>query len=264
MIGQGHNLFCIEAYPIRYLANLKAGSTFIKTLLYRLETGLKFSQPNKIHQLNRVFPRHKHLGLTAVEIREEEFAFTTLRDPVSRFESLFKSKFFKPPTSVPETSHPNNLFDEIYWYLNNHSRFDFTPTSIKDQQSNAHCLLDAIQAGFEGEQKVRINPHWARQNALFPSMKDGQLKVLLMEDLNAQLALLLSTLIPDITEVVASLGRPNRSDGQQKIPNFLDKSLIARIEQLYDQDIILHQRFTEAWAKLDFETRTHIDIPRAT
>ena len=263
MIGRPYHLFCIEAYPIRYLVNLKAGSTFLKTLLYRLETGWEFSEPNKVHKLNSIFLREKDLGLSAKDIRAEEFAFTTLRDPVARFRSLFNSKFYAPPASVPETSHPDNRFDEIYWYLKTHSKFDFAPKDMKTQRSNAHCLLDAIEAGFEKAEKTRTNPHWARQTGLYPAMQDGHLKVLLAEDLNLQLGVLLSPLIPDIKEILDNLGRPNQSGRKTKIPDIIDKKLTARIQDIYQDDIVLYDRFAKAWSKLDGKTLKHTDIPRA-
>ncbi|MFQ6553347.1 sulfotransferase family 2 domain-containing protein [Aestuariibius insulae] len=248
-----HYLFTISNLPIRYLVIPKSGCTFVKNVLWRLEQGTIYENQIRIHKEDRNFLRAMALGLTDKDVAQEDFAFTVIRHPVDRFFSLYSDKVI---------GERHRSFVRLRDTLLAHYDLDPDASTIEAHRANLYALASFIEENLADERHLPRDGHWTPQLGRKKRMHAANLKILLLNDLSSQLELLLSPIVPDIGEVIASLekNRSGRALGQKK--EILDPALRRRILDIYGLDATFFSATKGRWNEIMRRDDPWAHIPR--
>ena len=106
------------------------------------------------------------------------------------------------------------------------------------------------------------NGHWDMQTLRLGAIKDCRLKVLLVENLDAQMEVLLRDIVPDIAKRLRHLGARNRSQKPIEPTELMLPAMIERIAELCPRDQRHYDRAIRMWDRVDLATATNADVPR--
>ncbi len=222
--------------PFNCVIALKAGSTFLRNLVWVLDHGQPFSADN------RSFPAQ----LPSRELTREELAaevsFFVLRDPVERFFSLYFDKAIGDETTrfgwIAETLKANRTF---------HDGPDLT---LDQHRENCHALTLYIKARLRGHADGPINPHWSRQITRMQGALRFGLQPLLLERLEPQLLQIAGGRIPALEAALDMVKSRNRTPRAVSAGDILTPALYADIVALYPEDIELYDLVKTGWEML--------------
>lgn len=251
--AQTNRLFTTHKVPLRYLVIPKCGCTFVKNLLWRLEHGADHAVPLRVHDDDSQFLRADALGLTAADIRAEAHAFTVLRNPVDRFFSLYTDKVIGPGWQK---------YVPLREVLTGHG-LDPEADTVPGHQTNCEIMIDWLARNLKDEVDLPKEAHWTPQSYRWSLVKSFDLKLLLLNDVNAQITCLARDLVPDIAQTLAGL-EINRSPKPVQKGAVLVPDLRKKINAVYAQDRKLFQAVKQAWDGLDTATLDPKKIPRAS
>lgn len=249
---QTNRLFTTSKVPLRYLVIPKCGCTFIKNLLWRLEHGGDHDVPLRVHDDDARFLRADALGLTDADIRLESHAFTVLRNPVDRFYSLYTDKVIGPGWEkyVP-------LRKVLIGY-----GLDPEAADAATHQANCEIMIDWLARNLKDEVDLPKEAHWTPQAYRKGLMERFDLKLLLLNDVAAQLTCLAQDVVPQIGATLQGL-EANRSPKPVQKGAVLTQELRKKINSVYAEDRKLFQAVKRAWDGLDPATASPDQIPRA-
>ncbi|MEP3636152.1 MAG: sulfotransferase family 2 domain-containing protein [Paracoccaceae bacterium] len=245
------SLFAIRRFPVRYLVIPKCACTYIKNVLWRLEEGENYKNPIRIHSADSQMLRASDLGITVKDVLEEEFAFAVLRNPVDRFYSLYADKV---------VGQGHKLYVPLRTVLATKYGLDVTTDTAEGHTRNCEILLEWLASNLKSEIDLTKDAHWTPQVYRKNILKGMNLKVLLVNDLDRQLSVLLSPLVPGIDQILTNLER-NTSKKQFSRREVIVPSLRKKINTVFAQDRELFQRSRDLWKQHD--GNTHTSIPRA-
>jgi len=231
-----HRLFTLRRYPIRYLVIPKCGCTFVKNLLWRLEHGETHPNPLRIHDADPEFLRASDLDLGEVSIRQEEYAFTVLRNPIDRFFSLYTDKVIGDgyKTFVP-------LRDALCEY-----GLNLQAETAKDHTRNCEVMADWLKDNLANGIDLEPEAHWTPQAYRLNVIRALDLKLMVSNQMNQQVEVLLSDLVPDLKESTSSL-EMNRSRKPFEKGEIITQDLRKRVNSIYAEDRELFQKARDGW-----------------
>ena len=222
--------------PFNCVISLKAGSTFLRNLVWVLDHAQPYSADN------RSFPEQ----LPSREMTREELAaevsFFVLRDPIERFFSLYFDKAIGPEATrfswIAETLKTNRTFH------------DGPSVTVEQHRENCHALVLFIKARLNGHTEGPINPHWNRQiTRVHRALRFG-LKPVLLEQLAPQLLQIAGGRIPPLQAALGMVKSRNRTPRIVAAEDILTPALYADIAALYPEDIELYDLVKTGWDML--------------
>lgn len=231
-------LLTTDAYPVYYLPITKCGCTFLKNLFYSLDHGTEHPAGLFVHEEDD--------GLLNAAAQDYEtvfnspYSFTVLRDPASRFMSLYFDKIWGDGAVN---------FPKIRTHLAEIGVIDLSRDLDTEQhRENAYRLLDWVSRNLQGETDLAINYHWRPQTSRLRRARMFRLNYLTLEGLDWQLPMLMAPVVPDMAERMQVVKSRNKSARPAPAADVLDEPLTAAIRKLYRADTILHDRAHRAWA----------------
>ncbi|WP_299751762.1 sulfotransferase family 2 domain-containing protein [uncultured Tateyamaria sp.] len=243
-------LITIRSHPIRYLFIPKCGCTYVKNLIWKLHTGSQFQNPLRIHVVDKDLPRASDFGLTSAHIRNEDYAFTVLRNPVDRFYSLYTDKVVGPG---------HKMYVPLRSILADKYGLDVSASSLTAHTKNCSILIEWIAENLQSEKDIAKEAHWTPQAYRKNLMWQFDLKLLLVKDLERQLSILLEPIIPNIEDMLKNLER-NQSSKDFRREEVVTPKLRKRINEVFSDDRKLFGQVRDQWkAKPHMSSR---EIPR--
>ncbi|MEM9012985.1 MAG: sulfotransferase family 2 domain-containing protein [Pseudomonadota bacterium] len=236
----GRILFTTRRYPIYYLTITKCGCTYLKNLLYYLDHDHLHEHPEVIHRYadeDMVRP----LDVPVAEIRQSPYAFAVVRDPVDRFLSLYFDKIY--PDS-PQS------FRAVRKYLAQNAAIDLTPgLDAAAHTANCHRLIAWLDDNLARRTDMSVNPHWRWQTSRLKRAAEFDLTLLTLKDLDRQLRLLLTPLIPDIAAKMAAVTVRNVSARPVAKEAVLTEALLEEVNTVYARDREVYDDTVATWAE---------------
>jgi hypothetical protein len=225
----------------------------VRNVIYQFDHGRAYPHPNKIHGDQDALARVSDLSLTCEDIAKEEHAFFIMRHPTRRFLSLYFDKIIGQGTG---------RFDHIKRLLANANTFDVNANSVHGHLENCYILAGILKQGMQDADYLPPNPHWAMQTARIPIIKKCRLKVLLLENFDAQLIALLRDIIPDVAEVLNRMRGRNESPKPIEPQALMTPELVKRIAEIYPRDQRIYDRAATLWKGIDISNANVLDVPR--
>ena len=232
--------FTTRTYPIYYLPITKCGSTFLKNVLYALDYGVSHPDGEDVHSTEQGLVRSRELAPEV--INQSPYAFTVLREPRSRFLSVYFDKIY----SVGPRSFPRVRAD-----LESEHGVDLSPRLTAAQHTN-NCmkLLDFIESNLKLEPAAPMSFHWRPQAARMRRAHGFEFVHLTLDGLDWQLPQLVQPLIPDMAEHMRAVTERNTSTRPVAAHDVLTPELLTRLEAVYAADFELLETAQAAWAPL--------------
>lgn len=253
MINNTDRLFSTYQYrDVMYLVIPKCGCTFVKNFLWRLDyDGVQHPNPQRVHDSDADFARASQFDHTRETVRSSEYAFTVLRNPIERFLSLYFDKVigdgYKRFVPLRSTLQENA---------------DFNPNALDVESHRRNCviLIDWIEQNLKGNTSLAKDPHWTPISWRNDLMKEFNLKLLMIFNLESKMEVLLRQRIPNVRQYLSGTERYS-AKRQVDRSVLVDADLNRRISQVYEGDSWLTHRVWQLW-----DTRKPVrteDIPRA-
>ena len=219
--------------PFNCVIPLKAGSTFLRNLIWVLDHGTPFSIDDK------AFPKDLHVRDLTREELAQEVSFYVIRDPIARFFSLYFDKVIGKPENrfqfITDTLIENRVF---------HDGDDLTP---EQHGENCMSLLRFIGVRLRGQAKGPINPHWNKQIKRLAPAIDFGLKPLMLENLEAQMLHISAGRIAGLAGSLAMVSSRNRSPRPISVEAIVTPDIYQKICSLYPEDIQLYDLVKTGW-----------------
>lgn len=226
-------------FPIYYMSITKCGSTYLKNLFYALDHDGEHGAAADIHDHAEDLLRAT--GLPFWMIRRSKFAFTVVREPASRFLSLYFDKIYGDgPQNFPE------LRQEIATEAGLNLARGLDAEAHRD---NCHRFLGWLEKNLSGDTDAAINPHWRPQSRRIATVADFRISFLTLDGLDWQLPAFLGPVVPDIAEKMARVRTRNKAAYPVPSADVLDDALRDRVAALYAEDQALYERVSRWWAK---------------
>jgi hypothetical protein len=245
-------LYSTRSLQIRYIPVLKCGSTRVLNLMYLLDNGHAHPDPNNIHSTHGLAIA-SDFDLTHTDIAGEQHAFVVMRDPTRRFLSLYFDKI---------VGGGGGGFKRLLKQLERTPDFDRDAETIAGHFKNCIVLADVLERALNDREYLPLNGHWAMQTLRLGAIKDCDLKVLLLENMDRQMSVLLGDIVPDIAAKLDSLGGRNRSPKPIEPSELMLPALIERIGEIYPRDQMYYDRAVEKWAQVDMASAKATDVTR--
>ncbi len=222
--------------PFNCVISLKAGSTFLRNLVWVLDHGQPYSADN------RSFPEQLPSRDMTREALAAEVSFFVLRDPIERFFSLYFDKAIGPEATrfgwIAETLKANRTFH------------DGPSLTIEQHRKNCDSLVLFIKARLSRHTEGAINPHWSRQITRMQGALRFGLKPVLLERLAPQLLQVAGGRIPPLEAALDMVKSRNRTPRIVAAADILTPALYADIAALYPEDIELYDLVKTGWELL--------------
>ena len=245
-------LYTTHEFPVRYLAIPKCGCTFMKNVLWKIDFGEYYEDPKLIHKMDEKLLRCNAIGLSESDIRDEEYAFTIVRDPVDRFFSLYVDKI---------VGNGRKDFPPVAKLLSKNYGLNLDANSVLEHARNCWILLSWISSSLDDSAEIPKNPHWTPQAYRLGIISAFNLHLLTLDGLNSQLNILLGGLIPNLQEILdhAERNAPSLKLDKTKI---LSEELVGAIRSIYADDLRNYQFARTRWDQNVDGIRS--SIPRAS
>lgn len=244
----------LQRADVYYLHIAKSGSTFLKNLFYYLDHRRLHPDGDAIHgapELLRATPDEFD------RIRNSRHAFAVVREPVSRFMSLYFDKIYG--------DGPRN-FPDLQEYFTKTIGLDLSrDLDVAGHRRNCDLLIDWIGENLAGNTDQPVNFHWRRQVRRLKRVESLDLELLTLDGLDWQLPLLLESVLPDIREAMVAVRSRNQSHAPVDKDDVLSDSLRAKIETTYASDKRLYDQAQARWARVSGPDRLRVinagDLP---
>lgn len=230
-------LYAVQNKNIFYLVIPKCGCTYIKNLLWGIETGKAYHDPPNIHDKDKLFSRAPDIGATVEAVRNCNTAFTVLRDPTHRFFSLYADK-------VIGSGH--NRFVPLRDILRRRYGLDVDSETIEGHQKNCSILLNWIERNFDGGSELAPDAHWTPQHFRGSIIEAFNLHIMILNNIDAQLDIILPRQQYGRAGVsdIASKNSSNTSSIRAEI---LSKNLVEKINKIYWRDRLMFDVTHDLW-----------------
>lgn len=234
-----HRFITTRRFPIYYMPITKCGSTFMKNLMYVLDHDELHPNASRIHD----YPGDLRRADTtpAWMIRRSKSAFSILRNPVSRFLSLYFDKIYG--------TGPQN-FPQLRLEIAEDCDLDLSPNlTAKQHQVNCRKLIGWIDNNLSGETDIEINPHWRPQSVRANAVRHLKVGFLTTDGLDQQLPNYLGHIIPNLSDKIAKASVRNQTLYPVSIDEVTNSDLEAEINRVYEQDLANYTRVSKYWRK---------------
>ena len=233
-----HKFITTRRHPIYYMPITKCGSTYLKNLFYIFDHDQAHPDPDFIHDNNQDLIRADQTPTYL--IRNSKFAFTVLREPKSRFMSLYFDKIYG--------TGPQN-FPHIREEIASDCGLDLSPgIPVGEHRRNCLKLIDWIEKNLRGDTDLDINPHWRPQSIRTATVRHLDIAYLTLDGLDWQLPLMLGELVSNLTDKMKLARSRNSTKYPHSPSDILDFELKHRIEAVYADDLVHHQHIKRRWA----------------
>ncbi len=235
-----------------YLVIPKCGCTFVKNMLWMIDhSGEAHVNPRRVHDDDTAFLRATAHGKTDAEIRQSEFAFTVVRDPVERFISLYFDKVI---------GNGHRKFVPLRAVLAADHRLNISAATAQEHRENCKILIGWIKRNLKGKSELKPDAHWTPILWRRDMMTHFDLKLLPLGGLDRRLKVLLGGYVPRIDEIVGSSER-YQSARLVARRDLLDPELREMILATYHGDTKLTSSVWDYWT--EHKPQCAAEIPRA-
>lgn len=233
----GKQLITTDLYPLYYRTITKCGCSFITSILHHLQFGYTYSDPNSIHRYKNTLPRATFK--TRKEICESAYTFVVIRDPISRFMSLYFDKIY---------GFPNGKRHNISLFFIQSGLIDPDPhLDISGHRENCLRSIDWITRNLVGLTHEKSNWHWKPQVLILNRLYHYDFRILTLEDIQVQLIEVLNPLVPQIETVLDQSLAKNISLKPVDTKDILNDELKEKIANAYLFDANIHQEVSTFW-----------------
>lgn len=236
-----------------YLVIPKCGCTFVKNFLWKLDhQGDSHPNPKRVHDSDADFARASFFGHSRESVRLSNYAFTVLRNPVERFLSLYFDKVIGDGYRrfVPLRETLVRDFD-----------LDPTASDVTGHRRNCVILIDWISENLKGNTTMVRDPHWTPLSWRYEIIKEFDLKLLLLHNLDRKMELLLQQRVPNVADYLKEVERYS-STRQVDRSVLIDSDLNMKISKVYESDLWFAHKTWSLWDSR--KPRRTEDIPRAS
>ncbi|WP_164736758.1 sulfotransferase family 2 domain-containing protein, partial [Pararhodobacter zhoushanensis] len=211
--------------------------TYVKNVLWQLDHGAPHPVPNRVHDNDADFGRAGDKGFTAEQIRENGYAFTVLRNPIERFLSLYFDKVVGPGW---------HNFVNLRGVLVDYHRLNPDADTVEGHRRNCEILINWIEMSLNGEAELSADSHWTLQSDRLPIMKQLDLKLLMLANVDTTLKMLLEPRIPGLDPTILKVER-NESPKPVSRSQIMTKELRESIARVYKRDMWLTYMTWKYW-----------------
>lgn len=236
----GKILMTTDDYPIHYRMITKCGCTFLINVIHYLNYGYIYPEPDDIHRIKGNIPNAA--AQSNAEIANSPYSFIVIRDPVSRFMSLYFDKIYGPP----KRSEKIGLGA---YFVENGFVDPKAGSDIGRHRDNCIRSIQWIRKNLNGETDREKNFHWKPQRNRIRQVRNFNFNVLMLEDINFQLSRTLKPLIPQIDEMLRTVSEQNISSKPVKPEDVLNGELRELIIDTYRSDVRIYREVSNYWHK---------------
>jgi len=230
-------MITLKRADIYYLPIAKCGSTYLKNLFYYLDNGGEHYSGDDIHSIDDALQRAS--SKDAEKITTSGYAFAVVRHPVDRFLSYYFDKVYgQGPRSFPH--HQKYFTRELGLDLS-------LGLDVSGHRNNCLLLIDWTKKNLAHKTEEPINPHWRRQTTRLKRVATLDLEYLTLDGLDWQLPLFIGGVIPDIRDAMVAVKTRNKTDWPVDRATLLDKELVGKIENTYENDLKIYHETNRKW-----------------
>jgi hypothetical protein len=163
-----------------------------------------------------------------------------IRDPIKRFISLYYDKLYTRPEARGKFSLGNYFEDSglIDRDIGN---------DLENHRQNCVRTINWIKQNISGQTDQKVNWHWVPQKFRLNQIHKLRFNVITLEGLDYQLPVVLSPLIPHITDIIKEVSAQNISQKPVRPKDVLNEELRKLIFETYPDDTIIHQEVSAYW-----------------
>ena len=232
--------YTLREYPVFMCTLTKAGCTFLKNLFYYIDHSAMHPLGDFIHQDESKLLRASEVDVPT--IKRSPYVYMVVRDPVDRFLSLYYEKIYGQGAGSMDWFRLK-VGAEIGMNFNEN-------LSLVEHQENTIKLIKWLDRNLNGETNIKPDFHWRRQVAKWKRVSGFEPKILVLEDLDRQLAFLLSSVLPDISEKMKFVGSRNTSAKPFSFQETKTDVLVENVQKVYKQDFKLVDGAREYWQEV--------------
>lgn len=241
MKDKRQRLLTVANTEIYYLSIAKSGCTFVKNVLWQMNFGERHPEPLRIHRDQARMPTALGENVPLGRIMHSTQAFTVIRNPVDRLVSLYTDKMI---------GNGQEHFLPLRDIVAGDFSLNASPSTEDAHFHNIECLALWIRKNLAGETDLPPNPHWTPQAKRSGVMREFDLRILTMDNLNEQIPLLMERARPGSSASLLAHER-NRSDGPAISPARAPDGLKDLILEIYGKDQEIFSRARDIWANSD-------------
>lgn len=229
--------YTLQDHPVFMATLAKSGCTFLKNLFYYLDKHEFHPLGDFIHQDESQLLRAEAIDLPV--IKQSPYVFMVIREPIDRFLSLYYEKIY------------GKEIGSMDWFrksVGKEIEINFDPDlTLLQHQENTLKLIKWIGKNLRGETNVFKDFHWRKQSMKYDWISDFEPKLLVLDDLNRQLAHLLKPIIPDIEAKMQAVKSRNHSHRPFTYAQTRTEELDALVAKTYKGDVGLVQAARAYW-----------------
>ena len=221
-------------FNLNTITQPKAGISYIRNLHYALDHGRMHPQPHTIDDDGCLVG-----GLKSADELEDGVNIVVLRDPISRFFSLYFDKIWAEDTS---------RFGWIGQQLRKNRRLATGPNlSEAEHHDNCCRLLGFLETRFRERKVEDLNPHWRPQALRARDAANFGFTPILLEDFAHQISTVAEGRIRGLGHALDTVTYKNRSIKPIDPETLKSPWILDRLHALYGDDIALYERIKAGW-----------------
>lgn len=235
-------LFLSRKYRVGVFTITRNASAFLKNLIYVMDHNRPHAEALNIHDHNDTLPRGEELS---DEEGHSYLNFTVVRNPVDRFFSFYFSRLVGREQYKHEWIHDAVKAD---------GGPQMRPISLEEHRTYCAFLVGWVERTLKGETAEKPNPLWMPQRVRVNTARAIRAKILTVEDLTAQLHMLLGDRVPGLDGYLAKTPRPRHNDRLFPQKELETDTVLEALHRIYAFDLEIWRRARDAWQTVDMST----------
>ena len=226
-------------FPLVYLTIPKNACTTIKYAMHLIDGNEPLQNKKNIHRkINRTessligWIREKNL---ISKLKEENFAFTLVRNPLHRIYSCYCDKIYNiTPQSFQRIRNyliENQFIDLPKWRVPKSNE-----RSLENYRTNFKGFLRFVELSINGKTSIKNDPHWDTQSNIINAAKEYTFTLNFIgkvENIEQDLNKVLRQFSQEFSHEHPKL---NKGEKQFKLEDILDNEILATITSIYKED----------------------------
>lgn len=230
----------LAQHPVYYQQITKCGCTFVKNLFYLIDDPRRAPQGDGIHRIDDQILRAGDVA--DEEILASPLRFIIIRDPVSRFLSLYFDKIC--PANGKNADHFAFLFRD-------EAGVNLQAETLIEHQSNISKSLNYINKSVNMQLGEPPNWHWRPQLYRVAQIAHLDFLMIPLEEMQATLSTLLRPHVPQIDEQIARITQRNTSRANIKKADLTNDAIAEQIADIYPRDTAMYHEVKRHWRGID-------------